>query len=294
MGGPMDSMSGIFERAEAFLWKNARLLDRRLFEFQFKGGPREAVLAVLQAYQNADGGFGHALEPDLRGPDSQPVPVQHALEFLDEVGLDEQMVRRACDFLMTITTEEGGVPFVLSSAQRYPHAPWWNAGEEPPAALNPTAGIAGLLHKNRIQHPWLERATDYCWRKILGSQSDEVHELGVVLTFLRYAPDRDRADAELERLGQHLLASGLVADAQAAGYVRKPLDWAPTPDHPLRGLFSEEQIQVNLDALIAGQREDGGWGITWEPISPGCELEWRGWVTRNALLTLRANGRLSA
>src|SRR4051794_808583 len=185
MSGPTDSMSEIFERAAAFLWKNARLLDRRLFEFQFNGGSREAVIAALQAYQNVDGGFGNALEPDLRCPDSQPVPTQHALEFLDEVGLDETIVRRACDFLMTITSAEGGVPSVLPSAQRYPHAPWWNAGEEPPASLNPTAAIAGLLHKNSIQHPWLERATDYCWRKIPGSQPDEMHEMGVILAFLR-------------------------------------------------------------------------------------------------------------
>jgi hypothetical protein len=202
--------------------------------------------------------------------------------------------RRACDFLMTITTEEGGVPSVLPSAQRYPHAPWWNTGEAPPASLNPTAAIAGLLHKNSIRHPWLERATDYCWRKIPGSQPDEMHEMGVVLTFLRYAPDRDRAEAEWERLGQHLLSSGLVAEVQAAGYARKPLDWAPTPDHPLRRLFSEALIQANVDVLIAEQGEDGGWGITWDPISPGCDLEWRGWLTRSALLTLRANGRMPA
>ena len=28
-----------------------------------------------------------------------------------------------------------------------------------------------------------------------------------------------------------------------------------------------------------GQHEDGGWTITWPPLSPACELEWRGWVT---------------
>jgi hypothetical protein len=84
-----------------------------------------------------------------------------------------------------------------------------------------------------------------------------------------------------------------VADVEAAGYVRKPLEWAPTPDHPLRRLFSDEVIEANLDQMERAQQEDGGWGIAWEAISPACEMEWRGWVTRAALVTLRANGRLS-
>ena len=52
----------ILERAEEFIWQNARLLDRQLFAYYFKRGSDDAVLAALQAYQNADGGFGNALD----------------------------------------------------------------------------------------------------------------------------------------------------------------------------------------------------------------------------------------
>jgi len=103
----------IFDRAEEFIYNNARLLERQLFAYHFKGGSREHVLTALRAYENEDGGFGHALEPDIRCPESQPVPVQHALEFLDAVGFDAEMVQRACDYLMTIATPEGGVPWLL-------------------------------------------------------------------------------------------------------------------------------------------------------------------------------------
>lgn len=284
----------IFDRAEAFIWNNARLLDRQRFAYHFKGGSREAAIAALRAYQNADGGFGHALEPDIRCPESQPVPVQHALEFLDDIGVDAQMVQRACDYLMTITTPEGGVPWLLPSAHRYPRAPWWNAVAGLPASLNPTAAIAGVLHKNEVGHAWLAPATAYCWSQIADMQAEEMHEMGAVLSFLYHAPDRERADRERDRLVGEMLSAGLVADARAAGYVRKPLDWAPTPDHPLREYFREADIAANLDALIADQREDGGWPITWRAASPSCELEWRGWVTLGALLALRANGRLDA
>jgi hypothetical protein len=279
-----------FARAEEFIWTNARLLERRRFAYHFHGGSRESVITALRAYQNADGGFGHALEPDIRCPESQPVPVQHALEFLDEVGFEGEMVARICNYLVTITTAEGGVPWLLPSAHAYPRAPWWQSPENPPASLNPTAAIAGLLHKNGIHPGWLEQATAYCWSKIAGLQPADMHEMGVVLTFLYYVPDRQRAEEELARLVKSIFAAGLVADAQAVGYVRKPLDWAPTPEHPLRKYFRQDEIQANLAALLAGQQADGGWPIAWPALSPGCEAEWRGWVTLSAIKTLQANG----
>lgn len=283
-------MKNQFERAEEFIWLNARLLERQLFDFHFRSGSSQAVHSALLAYQNKDGGFGNALEPDIRCPDSQPVPTQHALEVLDTIGFDERPVQRICDYLVSITTEEGGVPFVLPSVRSYPHAPWWNTEDNPPASLNPTACLCGLLHKNKVRHAWLERATAYCWEKIPGLLPNDPHEMGCVLTFLRYAPQRERAEKEIKRLSEHLLSSGLVADVGTIGYVRKALDWAPFPDDPLRFLFREEEIRANLEQIAAGQQEDGGWGITWTPVSPGCEMEWRGWVTVDALLRLRANG----
>ena len=33
----------VFERAEEFIWNNARLLERQRFAYHFKGGSREAV-----------------------------------------------------------------------------------------------------------------------------------------------------------------------------------------------------------------------------------------------------------
>ena len=119
-------------RAGDFIVRNARLLERRRFSFHFEGGDSASVLGALAAYQNPDGGFGTALEPDKRVAASQPVDVQVALEIMDEVGaVDAAMVRRACDWLATVTTGEGGVPFSLPSANDYPHAPWCRPDADP-------------------------------------------------------------------------------------------------------------------------------------------------------------------
>ena len=150
----------------------------------------------------------------------------------------------------------------------------------------------GLLLKHGVRHPWVERASDYCWQAISEGSSEEVHELAAILTFLENAPDRPRAENELDRIGERLRAAKLVElDPAATGYVRKPLDWAPTPTSWCRRLFDDRVIEAHLDALVGRQQADGGWTITWPPISQLVELEWRGFLTLDALKTLRAYGR---
>src|SRR5688500_9399615 len=158
--------TSILESAETFIWNNARLLERHRFSFLFKGGTSQRVIAALSAYQNDDGGFGNALEPDKRIPSSQPIDQEFALRILDDVGFDAEIAGKVCNFLMSIMTDEGGVPFVLPSVRNAPRADWWNTDDNPPASINPTASIAGLLHKHKFQHVWVEKATEYSWRKI--------------------------------------------------------------------------------------------------------------------------------
>lgn len=69
---PWGMTSEIFEAARGFVYKEARLLERRLFATLFEGAPASGVVDALRAYQNDDGGFGHGLEPDKRCPASLP------------------------------------------------------------------------------------------------------------------------------------------------------------------------------------------------------------------------------
>jgi hypothetical protein len=66
-----ETVSDLLDAAAGFVWRTGRLIDRHRFTHLFEGGERGPVLAALAAYQNPDGGFGNALEPDLRGPGSR-------------------------------------------------------------------------------------------------------------------------------------------------------------------------------------------------------------------------------
>ena len=275
-----------------FVLRNARLLDRQRFWWRFDGGSADAVVAALLPYRNEDGGFGNALEPDLRGLASQPVPLEHALAILDEVDrFDDGLVGPACDWLESITREDGGIPFVLPSVTDGPHAPWWEPADA--SSLNPTAGIAGLLHKHGVDHPWVERATAYCWEAL----SPGVDSLGgddaiSVLGFLEHVPDRERADAAFERVGARIRDELVALDPATPGYVKGPLEFARHPDRLARSLFDDATIELHLDALEGKQEGDGGWPITWEPPSRAAVCEWRGFVTLMWLDVLAAYGRV--
>jgi len=276
--------------AEEFMLREARLLERRRFAWRFRRGSASAVIAALLAYQNDDGGFGNALESDLRGASSQPVPLERALEILDEVGdWDDNVVLRACTWLVSVTREGGGVPFVLETVTDGPHAPWWKPNGE--AYPNPTAGIAGLLHKHDIEHEWLESATEYLWRALERLEGLGADDAVSVLTFLEHVPNRERAQTVFDALGGRILSELVALDPAASGYVKSPLEYAPRPDAPARRLFDDATIAAHLDALEAKQQDDGGWPITWEPPSAAAVNEWRGYVTLRALGVLAAYGR---
>ncbi len=217
-------MSINVDAAEQFILANARLVDRHRLAVLLHGASAAPVLQALRAYRNADGGFGHALEPDVRAPESEPASTLHALEVLAEIGaLADPMVRDATSWIGTIADPDGGVPFVLPTAAAYPHAPW----------MVPTRG------------------------------------------------------------GSHLTFAGSIPVAGGTENEKlTPMAISPWPGRRSRVLFTDSQIDADLDRMERGQQDDGGWTFDWLGWSPGQSVEWRGAITLRSLATLAANGRI--
>jgi hypothetical protein len=280
-----------FEAAADFLAARGRVLDRRVFERLFRGGAAEPVRDAVAAYRNADGGFGHALEPDCRAAASQPAAVEMALRIMDLAGAwDERLVRDAVDWLSAIAPAEGGAAFVQPTVSQGPHAPWWVPAEG--ASLIQTGQVAGLLYARGFAHPWLDRATQVMWSRIGTLTDPNGYEMFGVLAFLEHVPDRDRAEKALERVGPLLFSRDLVAlDPAAEGETHSPLAFAALPGSIARRLFDADVIEAHLDHLAGAQGDDGGWMFNWPSWSPAAESDWRGFLTVDALRVLRANGR---
>ena len=279
--------------AAQFVAGHARLIDRRRFEHLTGDGSAEAVLTALAAYRNPDGGIGY-LEPDLRTPASQPIAVIYAFEVMHEVGIaDPALTAGALDWLATVSTDDGGVPFVLPTARGWPHAPFFPLDDEPAPSLLATAGIAAAAHRLGLDHPWLDRAGEFTWERAQEARTGVPYTFRAVVDFLDAVPDRARVDAELEGLAERVPADGVMpVEAGIEGEVLRPLDIVPRPDHVARRLYDDAVIERELDRLEGEQQADGGWEFDFAHWNPAAALEWRGVVTVQALRTLRAYGRL--
>jgi hypothetical protein len=276
--------------AERFILANARLLDRHRSAVLLHGAPVAPVLDTLRAYRNPDGGFGHALEPDVRAPESEPSATLHALDVLAEVeALDDPMVSAAAAWIATIAEPDGGVPFVLPTAAAHPHAPFISPT---PGGSFLTFALAGALWEAGSSEPWLTRATEWCWAEL--EDPAELHAYGVkcALGFLDAVPEPARADAAIERLRPKLEPDGSIRVHGGTEDERlTPLTLSERPRLRSRALFTAAQIEADLDLLEHGQQDDGGWTFDWLGWSPGQAVETRGIVTLQALTTLRAHGR---
>jgi hypothetical protein len=280
-----------FDSAERFMLANARLLDRHRLAVLLHGAPVAPVLDALRAYRNPDGGFGHALEPDVRAAESEPAATLHALEVLGGIAaLDDPMVADAAAWVASIADADGGVPFVLPTAAAHPHAPWMVPSD---GGSHLTFAIAGALWEAGSSELWLARASEWCWAKLERPDELSAYWVKFSLDFLDRVPEHARASAAIEDLRPLIGSDGSMPVPGGTGGERlTPLTLSPRPAARSRALFTDDQIEADLDVLQRGQQDDGGWTFDWLAWSPGQSVEWRGAVTLRALDTLRAHGRI--
>lgn len=284
-------------KAGDFIACNGRMIERRLFDYHFCGGPSEAVLHSVLAYRNSDGGFGHGMEPDTSSPESQPLFVSMALQVLDEANCFELgVVMEALAYIESVTADCGGVPWMLNPKGSYPRASHFDSVDERPA-INPTAPILGLLLKHGVVHPWMEKAELFCWEAISKSKEVKCSDCTRLrLVFLEQRSEDKRSKEEIDKIAARIRAPGLLCNDFSEpniGMFGKPtpINYAPSPTSVLRPIFSEEEMNAHLDALIQRQKSDGRWQNPWG-ISEGTRLEWDGMYTLESLKILRAYGRI--
>ncbi|RJL30474.1 hypothetical protein [Bailinhaonella thermotolerans] len=283
-----------------FMATHARVLDRRRFQFLVGEGDAAASVAALEAYRNADGGYGWGLEPDLRSPESQPGAALHAFEVFEDIApATAPQAAALCDWLDSVTLPDGGVPFALPVTNRAGCAPFWADADSGVSSLQITAVVLGQAQRVArhdpavAAHPWLERAARYCLEAAAGLGED-AHALVIAYTIRLLGEIHDRypeAAGLLDRLARLIPESGMlhVAGGKEDEYMR-PLDFAPHPGGPVRDLLDPAAVAADLDRLSSGLLADGGWDVDWHSYSPAALLDWRGHITVRNLRVLRANG----
>lgn len=296
-----------FDASRRHIESTGRLLEIARFRHAFERGSAKSVLDAIKWYQNADGGFGHALEPDLRTNASSALCTSIAFQVLRSIEArpSEASVSAGIAWLLeNLDRERTHWRIIPRTAEENPHAPWWNQKDREDVfnsfSLNPTAEILGYLyaHQTKVPSEVLSVVSDRVVSHLSGLETIEMHELLCCLRLLqtKTLPEdvRGRIHPKLTQLVDKTVAWD---PAQWKGYGLRPLQVVDGPDSPfLTG--HEESVAANLDYEISSQNEDGSWTPTWswgEAFPDEWKLacrEWSGVLTLRKLLVLKRFKRI--
>jgi hypothetical protein len=305
----MQSLSAeAFGRAKDYLMTSGRPLEQARFKYLFASGTLEEVASALAAYQNPDGGYGHALEPDAFTPTSGALATSIGLGVLRDCGAtaDHAQVRGAVGYLLSLLDPEEKVWRIIpADANDYPHAPWWTdengslregfGGYE----VNPRADLVGLLHTYATLVP-ADLLDDLTERTITSIEAGE-QEAHALICAVRLAETQELPARYRDRLAPRVCAlvkqTAALDPAAWSEYGPQPLWYVSAPD-ALCAADVGAALPANLDFRIAEQAEEGSWkptfnwGGMYPDDAPKSERDSTSVLTYNALAQLRAFGRI--
>jgi len=300
-----------FATAQAYLAWHGRPLDQARWSYCFADGPPADVLTALSIFQNADGGFGHGLEPDIRTPASSVIATSVAFQILREIGATagEPVVQRAVDYLLQNYDAERRVwPIVPPAVEDAPHAPWWTYANTESNfhdfRLNPRAEILGhLYHYQELVPETLLREVDEAVLAHLPTVLDslEMHDLLCVIRLAETVELPSPQRLQVQQMLKAIIRKHVETDPeQWTGYGLPPLAVISAPNSFLAEVIAPDALAANLDFLIEQQLQNGAWPIPWNwafvdaAAWAQAEHDWQGYQIVNNLKLLQAFGRIEA
>ncbi|MCI0710403.1 MAG: hypothetical protein L0154_09605 [Chloroflexi bacterium] len=271
------------QQARNYVCQHGTLWERALFALHFDDGPLSTLHNALRAYKNADNGYGNGLEPDLKCPDSNPLPVEFLLTVLSFNDIPPgDLLTGVGDWILAQMKDDGSLrnPPTLFD---YPHAPWWvdMGGQQEPDS------IVGNLMKFNACPPQLAERTK-TWVQA-NRTIDDIR--GTDWLFMNYhandyffnVQDFPELKAHRQATIDNIVRCAKVAPESQYGAI---FSFARMPDHVVTKALPADLVDKALDLLASFQQPEGHWkdehGLT----------QWYPYSTITNLLTLRRFNRL--
>jgi hypothetical protein len=304
-----------FEEIRTWVYRNARHIDLMSWQYEFENGSKEAVLHALSFYQNEDGGFGNALEPDCWNPESSPYTTLCAIGKLNNINFTDTshpIMQGIVRYIESCVHFKGeGWLFSIPSNNDYPRAPWWTYD---PKAIEyehkgVTLGLVCFVLQFVKKESELYKQVFALANKLLSKLKapDNMGDMGLsgycmLLETLNKLGLSDQFDmAFLFAAVKKLVDESIVRDvSQWVNYGVRPSQFISTPDSPFYA-GNEDIVEKELDYLIDTKPDNSVWGITWQwwdnyPKYPKefaiSENWWRADGAIGRLKFLRSFGRL--
>lgn len=270
--------SSLYQQVQKWIYRNARPLDLARWQYHFEQGKKEAVIDALSAYQNPDGGFGHALEADAWNPNSAPIQVFNAIELLNEIDFEERehpLIQGIVHYLDSGQDYENGFWLTtVESNNDFPHAPWWSSNGQSSChdSFNPSAGLAGfgLFYSEKGSNLYgkcasvAKAAAEY----VLSSDQLDMHVLRCMIAlndFCKKAGITDLYDIErVEDKLKKLVYNSITRDTSvwAGSYSCKPSFFFHSRNS---SFYQENQViaDYEVEFICKNRNREGIWDVTW-------------------------------
>lgn len=273
----MNISEHFFEAAERFIYRNARPVELARWRYHFENGSREDVLKALAAFQNEDGGFGHALEADSFNPNSCPIQTWNAAVILREIGFKDNThpiikgILRYLDSGADFSEKHNQWLNTVKSNDEYPHAIWWSySDKDEEFRYNPTAYLAGFIlrfgDKNSALYKKAEViAAQACdWFKA-HVPFGENHVTGCFIGLFDYLSEADIKLVDMEEFREKLIEEVNAeicrdTDKWKTDYVCMPSAFI----HGRDSIFydgNEEIAEKECEFIMEGQLPDGSFTV---------------------------------
>lgn len=270
---------------------NARPFDRAKWNYLFNGGSKEAIVAEMLKYQNADGGMGSGFEPDVICPVSAAIPTAEAIFQACEYDLD-----CSADWFKTILAYfENSVQDIPKywedsprEAMDYPHAPWWSYAPCTVFNPNPCAVVASAMirYGSASQRELGYKIADDCFRLLRSNDFCGDHDSLNMQTLVE----------QLLQMGSQLITYKIMASMRRRilentcfdvskyhEYTFTPLDFVSSPD----SIWYDDVkhgIEQTFDFWLDNINEQGVWNpnFSWgidSDVSRQVTENWKGYIT---------------
>jgi hypothetical protein len=266
-----------YREIKSWIYRNARQIELTLWQYYFENGSKEAVLSALSFYQNNDGGFGNALEPDNWNPNSSAYTTLAAINILINIDFSDKkhpIIKGIFRFLESnVHCSENGWYFNIPSNNDYPHAPWWTYNMEANTveSIGLTAELAGFILVNAEESSDIYKKA-MCLSDMLIDKLNTTGNYGdmgiggycVLLDSIEKANLTERFDCKLltENL-ERLVYNSIERDTSKWSYYSvRPSNYINSP----KSIFykdNEDIVLKELNYLMETRPNGGVWDITW-------------------------------
>jgi len=116
-----------------WIHKNARELEITIWNYHFENGSKNDVVDTLLYYQNEDGGFGNAVDPDNWNINSLPYATLYAINILKDIeyfDMNHPIYLGIKKYLNNEILSPNGWTFTIPSNKDYPHASFYNFDDD--------------------------------------------------------------------------------------------------------------------------------------------------------------------